>query len=178
MTAGVGTCAWLYIGRIFSDTPTEILAKNVKFPTTTEGCLYENGTSFPLIELDPLPEPGQDGYVENSGLLSFYNISYHYIGFIGLATCATTGKHSDIRLTQNLSGFWIGFIRFWLNNWELNEKQKNGHLHYFFFDHLLFRWLPETWRVKLRFGLKNPHLEEELQDDPDVKIELTDKTDL
>ena len=94
--AGVGTCAWLYIGRIFSDTPTEILAKNVKFPTTTEGCLFaENGTSFPVIELDPLPEPGQDGYVENSGLLSFYNISYHYIGFIGLTTCATTGKQSD-----------------------------------------------------------------------------------
>ena len=38
----------------------------------------------------------------------------------------------------------------------LSENQKNGNLHFFVFDHFLFRWLPDSFRRWARLGLINP----------------------
>ena len=41
---GFGVNVWLYVGRIFTDTPTDIALQNTPFPTTTDGCQFPNGT--------------------------------------------------------------------------------------------------------------------------------------
>ena len=90
LLTGFGLCVWLYIGRIFNDTPTEIALKNMPKETSTEACMYQNGTVYPP------QSPPESIEVENSGLLSFYNISYFYIGFVGFITCYVAGKTSGL----------------------------------------------------------------------------------
>ena len=85
LISGFGTCVFLYTGRLFAETPTEITAKNVPYPKVTTGCSYMNGTSF-------VPNSDSSGTYTESGILSsFYNVSYHYVGFIGLTSCLITG---------------------------------------------------------------------------------------
>ena len=86
LLSGFGTCVFLYTGRLFAETPSEIVAKNVPYPKVTTGCLYTNGTSFVPVSTS------QKVYTESGLLSSFYNVSYHYVGFIGLISCLVTGK--------------------------------------------------------------------------------------
>ena len=93
LLTGFGLCVWLYIGRIFNETPTQIALKNMPKETSTEECMYPNGTVYP-------PQtPPESIEVGNSGLLSFYNISYFYIGFVGFIACYTAGK-CNVKLDQ------------------------------------------------------------------------------
>ena len=50
-------------------------------------------------------------------------------------------------------------IFYYVNNKKLNENQKDPKLHYFIFDHFLFRWLPNSFRKWARFGLINPEFD-------------------
>ena len=86
LISGFGTCVFLYAGRLFADTPSEITAKNVPYPKVTTGCLYMNGTSFVADSATA------EVYTESGLLSSFYNVSYHYVGFIGLTSCLVIGK--------------------------------------------------------------------------------------
>ena len=55
----------------------------------------------------------------------------------------------------------LSTVQFGRRKWTLTEQQKDGRLHYFIFDHFLFRWMPDKWRTFLRWGLKNPYLQSE-----------------
>ena len=85
LLSGVSVCTWMYIGRNVLPTPTDILEKAAKLPVNTTGCLYENNTALDDVILPDAP------FVENSGLLSFYNISVHYIGTLGFVTSLAVG---------------------------------------------------------------------------------------
>ena len=71
-------------------------------PVSTEGCLNSDGTPYPQMELESIfglkdmvaLESNLAVYEteEASGLLSFYHISYHYIGMIGYLVSLTSGK--------------------------------------------------------------------------------------
>ena len=50
-------------------------------------------------------------------------------------------------------------IFYYVNNKKLNENQKDPKLHYFIFDHFIFRWLPNSFRKWARFGLINPEFD-------------------
>ena len=56
-------------------------------------------------------------------------------------------------------GLVVSAIVYYANDKKLNENQKDPKLHYFIFDHFLFRWLPDGFRKWARFGLINPELE-------------------
>ncbi|CBY13367.1 unnamed protein product [Oikopleura dioica] len=79
MLTGVAACTWMYIGRNIAPIPTEIVEHAGKLEVNTDHCMYENGTMFPGNDVQP-------EYIENSPLLSFYNISVHYIGTLGFST--------------------------------------------------------------------------------------------
>ena len=140
LLVGFAVNVWLYIGRIFADTPTDIVIQNAPFPTTTEGCSFPNGTQYPQSEIIP-----ESDYVERTGLLAFYNVAYFYIGCIGFNVTF-------------ISGFLLSIIQFGRRNWTLTEQQKDPKLHYFIFDHFLFKWMPSKWRTFLRWGLVNPQV--------------------
>ena len=57
------------------------------------------------------------------------------------------------------SGLLVSVIFYYVNDKKLNENQKDPKLHYFIFDHFLFRWLPNSFRKWARFGLINPEFE-------------------
>ena len=76
LLSGVAACTWCYIGRNIYPVPTEIVEKSFRIPVNTDRCTFENGSSYPIEIAEP-------EFVENSGILSFYNISYHYIGTLG-----------------------------------------------------------------------------------------------
>ena len=98
-----------------------------------------DGTPFPP-QADVDPE-----YVENTNLLSFYWISYHYIGCVGYCT-------------SMIVGFTVSLIIYHCNGKQLTEAQQNPRLHFFVFDHFLLRWLPKSLRDWARCGMVNPDL--------------------
>ena len=63
------------------------------------------------------------------------------------------------RSYDNVLGLLVSTIFYYVNNKKLNENQKDPKLHYFIFDHFVFRWLPNGFRKWARFGLINPELE-------------------
>ena len=67
-------------------------------------------------------------------------------------------------------GLFLAVLRFWYRGWTLTEQQKDGRLHYFIFDHVIFSWMPKKWRKFLRYGLTNPNLAEEKSDEPQTKL--------
>ena len=148
LLVGFAVNVWLYIGRIFADMPTDIALQNAPFPTTTVGCIFPNGTQYPQSDIIP-----DSDYVPRTGLLAFYNVAYFYIGCIGFNVTFITG-------------LLISIVQFGRRNWTLTEQQKDPKLHYFIFDHFLFKWMPSKLRVFLRWGLVNPqvsNMEEEMQ---------------
>ena len=161
---GFGVNVWLYVGRIFTETPTEIAIQNAPFPAPTDGCKFGNGTLFPPSD-GVVPPTGE--FVPNSGLLSFYNVSYFYIGFVGFSITF-------------FSGLIIALLQFGRRKWTLTAQQRDGRLHYFIFDHFLLRWMPSRWRYFARWGLKNPALQEELDEKLGVDCSSTiqSKSDL
>ena len=100
-----------------AEHPTGIAIQNAPFPASTEGCQFNNGTEYPTSDVPPGGE-----FVPNSGLLSFYNVSYFYIGFIGFTI-------------SFFSGLLIAVVQFGRHKWTLTAQQKDGRLHYFIFDH-------------------------------------------
>ena len=57
---------------------------------------------------------------------------------------------------------------------KLTENQTNPALHFFVFDHFLFRWTPQSFRNWARFGMTNPNVPNtESSEDKDVKIDET-----
>ena len=90
-----------------TDIPLDIVEKINMLPISTEGCLNSDGTPYPQItygkesfdnsfslESMMAVESNMTVYEteEASGLLSFYHISYHYIGMIGYLVSLTSGK--------------------------------------------------------------------------------------
>lgn len=70
-------------------------------PVSTEGCLNSDGTPYPQMAPENTFGLGDTLALESnwtiyeteeaSGLLSFYHISYHYIGMVGYLVSLTSG---------------------------------------------------------------------------------------
>ena len=82
-------------------------------PVSTEGCLNSDGTPYPEMAHGSLDQAlGIEAMMalesnvtvyeteKASGLLSFYHISYHYIGMIGYLVSLTSGKQSSVTIVQ------------------------------------------------------------------------------
>lgn len=90
------------MNRRSTDIPLDIVEKINMLPVSTEGCLNSDGTPYPQMALENTfgledtmaLESNLTVYEteEASGLLSFYHISYHYIGMVGYLVSLTSGK--------------------------------------------------------------------------------------
>ncbi|CBY33616.1 unnamed protein product [Oikopleura dioica] len=116
LLSGVAVCTWCYIGRNIYATPTEIVENSFRIAVNTDGCTFENGTSFPIEPVDP-------EFVENSLILSFYHISYHYIGTLGFTVTVVVS-------------FLTALIVMGKREFHYNRKQRDGKLHCFILSDL------------------------------------------
>ena len=95
------------MNRRSTDIPLDIVEKINMLPVSTEGCLNSDGTPYPQMALENTALENTFGLEdtmalesnltvyeteEASGLLSFYHISYHYIGMVGYLVSLTSGK--------------------------------------------------------------------------------------
>ena len=126
----MAVCTWCYIGRNIHAPPTEIVENSFRIPVNTDGCTYENGTSFPIESVEP-------EFVENSGILSFYHISYHYIGTLGF-TVTVVASFLTALIVMGKRGFHYKYDsllrpRF---KYDSSKKQRDARLHCFVFSDL------------------------------------------
>lgn len=134
LLSGVTVSTWMYIGRNVEEIPTEILEKAQKLEVRYDGCVFENGSS-------PIINPPDDTVIENTPLLSFYNISVHYIGTLGFVTALVVG-------------FTTSLIIYFYRGRKLNEKQLNPRLHMFLLDTPVGFCIPESFKKLVRCGLE------------------------
>ncbi|CAG5078093.1 Oidioi.mRNA.OKI2018_I69.PAR.g8898.t1.cds [Oikopleura dioica] len=114
LLCGVAACTWCYIGRNIYPVPTEIVEKSFRIPVNTDRCTFENGTSYPI-------EINESEFVENSGILSFYNISYHYIGTLGFTVTVA-------------ASFLTALIVMGRRRFHHTKQQRDARLHCFVFS--------------------------------------------
>ena len=80
-------------------------------PISTDGCLNSDGTPYPQIALENTFGLGDKMAIESnftvyeteeaSGLLSFYHISYHYIGMVGYLVSLRSSSSRVSEMSSN-----------------------------------------------------------------------------